>query len=422
MVRQMGKKAWEGRNLDLPIRETPAGSVHVQLFRDAIPGGPGDSTETNAYWTAFVSFSALSGRVKLLDVEFSVDKTSLNEGTKFMHVASFLLVQSSHIPIDEQVDGDSHIQNAYHDGDARLRFQAKHSTFNIVRGFGEEEAAGREKGDWFEPGRARCAIQILAYGSGIALMLRCKSCQLSIKARVGTSMTQAIAERRVEINENVGTKGPSASGFAAGNGWLAALKVLLGEAHQDDQLQDSEGRSALSWASGNGQVDTTRLLIDRTDANLKDNQGRTALSWAAENGHEETVDMLLRSNATLAEDNQGRSPLWWATECGHAFVVQLLLEHWPDIDFESPDNEGEKLLLAAAEKGYSAVLRVLVQELIKRRGGPDTDASFRAVLSSMIGAAKKGWLVYVRVLMESNVIRNPASAYNDPLFCAGEHG
>ncbi|KAJ4863715.1 ankyrin repeats (3 copies) domain-containing protein [Trichoderma breve] len=91
--------------------------------------------------------------------------------------------------------------------------------------------------------------------------------------------------------------------------------------------KDHSARTPLSWAAGNGQESTMRLLLEE-DANTNlpyDYYGQTPLSWAARNGHESIVRLLLENGAAInSKDESNRTPLSWAAKNGHAAIVELL--------------------------------------------------------------------------------------------------
>ncbi|KAL6693023.1 ankyrin repeat-containing domain protein [Trichoderma pleuroticola] len=112
------------------------------------------------------------------------------------------------------------------------------------------------------------------------------------------------------------------------------------------------GRTPLSWAAENGYIEVLRLLLMRedADANLKDADCRTPLSRAAEKGHAEVVDVLLRhgADANLA-DGDGMTPLWRAVENVHKQVVRRL----------APVDTVTLLLLT--QEGNQAAISLLLQ-------------------------------------------------------------
>ncbi len=57
----------------------------------------------------------------------------------------------------------------------------------------------------------------------------------------------------------------------------------------------SNSRTPLSWAAENGCVAVVKLLLatGKTEVDSKDNNGRTPLRWAVENGHIAVIQVLL---------------------------------------------------------------------------------------------------------------------------------
>ena len=74
----------------------------------------------------------------------------------------------------------------------------------------------------------------------------------------------------------------------------AKNNLLLGMPFAMDS-KDSYGRTALSWASGNGHEAVVKLLVEKgSELDSKDSNGQTALLWASENGREAVVKLLAR--------------------------------------------------------------------------------------------------------------------------------
>ncbi|RPA88902.1 hypothetical protein L873DRAFT_1724107 [Choiromyces venosus 120613-1] len=86
----------------------------------------------------------------------------------------------------------------------------------------------------------------------------------------------------------------------------------------------------LSWAAGNGEVEVVKMLLEWTGIcpDLPDQPGRTALSWAAGEGYRKVVELLLTRADVNAEyvDSEGRSPLNWALKNRHEGVAAVLRE------------------------------------------------------------------------------------------------
>lgn len=139
--------------------------------------------------------------------------------------------------------------------------------------------------------------------------------------------------------------------WAAANGWKEYLEQRKGIGLYN--AADSSGRALLSWAAGNGQVETTKLILEDPDVdiNAKDEEGRTALSWAAANACDATTKLLFAQADRIEPDESdvhNRSPLSWAAEHGCLEVVLLLLNFKPHsshnlgrvaITLDTPDDE-----------------------------------------------------------------------------------
>lgn len=68
-------------------------------------------------------------------------------------------------------------------------------------------------------------------------------------------------------------------GLSYACGSLAVVEAILSTGSVNVNHRDHNGRSALSWAAGYGNVDVVKLLLSRgADARLVDNGGRTAFS------------------------------------------------------------------------------------------------------------------------------------------------
>ena len=142
----------------------------------------------------------------------------------------------------------------------------------------------------------------------------------------------------------------------------------------------SSGRTALSWAAGNGHEGVVRLFLGPQFVHPGSNgrrwgkaaraagqllgrryvspdssseSGRTPLSWAAENGHEGIVKLLLAQGDVNpnSSSKDGQTPLSWAALNGHEGIVKLLLGR-KDVNPDTPDTMyGQTPLLCATDNG-----------------------------------------------------------------------
>lgn len=157
----------------------------------------------------------------------------------------------------------------------------------------------------------------------------------------GTALTYARSKSAIVLlmsssNHCIDAKdmyGRTQLSYAAAQGDLECVTYMIDQLGADPDTRDLMGRTPLSYAAEKGELEILRLLINSCETNLDDpnNDGKTPLSYAAENGQSAVVDVLLRSG--LAEpdrpDARGRPPLSYAVEEGHPEVVRLLLSLTP---------------------------------------------------------------------------------------------
>ena len=187
--------------------------------------------------------------------------------------------------------------------------------------------------------------------------------------------------------------------MAAYFGVYEAVTGLL-EHWQNVDLNDTNGRTPLSYAAGNGHEAVVKLLLDKgADAEAREgNYGRTPLLWAAVNGHEVVVKLLLdtrRVDVNLM-DRDGRTPLWHAAENRHDAVVKVLLGT-EGIDSNSKDEYGRTVLLWAAEKGYETIVKMLLAV-----GSTDLNSKDKDGLTPLIWAIRRGKEAVVELLLSTS--------------------
>ncbi|KAF7171886.1 hypothetical protein CNMCM6106_006240 [Aspergillus hiratsukae] len=181
---------------------------------------------------------------------------------------------------------------------------------------------------------------------------------------------------------------------AASNGHEAVVQVLL-QAGVDPDIEDIDGRTALSRAAENGHDAVVKLLlgylasIDREDCN-----NRTALLWAARHGHDITVRILLEAGAEPASSDHeyGWTALSWACFNGHLEVTRLLLEAGANPDYQ--DINGWTPLSFAVENERVEVVQLLLDR------GADMDMIHNDGLFALAVAAENGSQTMVTMLLE----------------------
>jgi ankyrin repeat domain-containing protein 50 len=182
----------------------------------------------------------------------------------------------------------------------------------------------------------------------------------------------------MDPNSKDGTYGRSAISWAAGQGFDDVVKLLIKNIGgflnikllflKGSQVNsvDRYGRTALVYAVWNGHVAVVkRLLRAGARIDLADDIGGTALSYAVCNGHNDILKLHFKkgTKADLADDiilELFRS----AVEKDHEDVVKLLLETGK-VDPELKDRNGQTPLSSAVERGSVAVVQVLLAEGVK---------------------------------------------------------
>lgn len=156
--------------------------------------------------------------------------------------------------------------------------------------------------------------------------------------------------------------------YASYLGFADVIGQLNEQSCEEIDLQDSWGRSSLSWAAERGHNAVVRLLLEtnKVDLNSKDRYGRTPLSYAAGNGHKAMVMLLLGTNNVDldSKDSFGQTPLIRAAGSGHEVVVMLLLEilETNEVDLDSKDSSGRTPLTYAALRRHEALVLLLEKD------------------------------------------------------------
>ena len=235
----------------------------------------------------------------------------------------------------------------------------------------------------------------------------------------------------VDLNSKDGTYGRSALSWAAGNGLDIIVKLLIkgsrstmmgiirlpfGEGAEVDSA-DRYGRTPLSYAVWGGHVAVVKLLLKKgARVDSMDEIGATPLSYAVCNGHKGVVRLLLK-NGTQADsvDNIGKALLLSAAEKGHEAVVNLLLEKGANL--ESKDHGGWTPLQWAAENGHEAVVKLLLEK------GAELESKNKNGWTALWLAAENGHEAVVKLLLEKGAeLESKDHGGWTPLQWAAENG
>ncbi|CAE7728154.1 ANKRD17, partial [Symbiodinium sp. KB8] len=159
----------------------------------------------------------------------------------------------------------------------------------------------------------------------------------------------------------VDTDGFSALMWASERGHMDILRLLL-QAGANKDLVCTGGSSALLRACLAGHLEAVRLLLaSRARVDLADVHGCTALHLAAREGDAEILELLLKAGSEKdSVSNHGLSALMAASRRGHVEVVRLLLEVTADMNLSTHD--GCKAMTFACDDDRVEILQLLVQQ------------------------------------------------------------
>ncbi|KAJ7616947.1 ankyrin repeat-containing domain protein [Mycena polygramma] len=102
---------------------------------------------------------------------------------------------------------------------------------------------------------------------------------------------------------------------------------------EDLSVGDTEGWTALHWASFKGSATVRELLLEcGAPINVRDSHHWTPLFWASFNGDIEALTSLLARGADhLVKDISSWTPLQWAVSCRHRSIIEALFKHHASI-------------------------------------------------------------------------------------------
>jgi len=157
----------------------------------------------------------------------------------------------------------------------------------------------------------------------------------------------------------------------------------------DSNSVDADGRSALSWAVGNGNLAAIRSLIaHKADINLKDRNGRNALASAVFRQDDQVLDFLLSKGAKPNILSSGVAegievaPLHLACIAKNIQLVTTLIRHGANPNL--PDSVGVTPLHWAADSDEVDTMKFLISK------GGDLEAVADSHWTILMGAAYAG--------------------------------
>ena len=169
------------------------------------------------------------------------------------------------------------------------------------------------------------------------------------------------------------------------------------------------GRTRLMYAAQKGNKARVEWLLKRgARLELADSDGFTALAWASTLGYTEVVELLLGKGALAS--GASNPPLFYASRNGYSDIVRMLLEHGAAPNW--PTEEGDTPLSAAAEHGRVEVARLLLQK------GALVDAACLDGATPLYFAAQNGYKEVVELLLARGADVNGATPKWTPLYGA----
>jgi ankyrin repeat protein len=117
------------------------------------------------------------------------------------------------------------------------------------------------------------------------------------------------------------------------------LKGLFERGFDAPNIRDGKGNSLLMLASYNGQLETTRVLLEHGgDPQLANDMGQIPLAGAAFKGNTAMAQLLIEYGADVnARMPDGKTPLMFAAMFNRLEIIDLFLEHGADASLQSGD-------------------------------------------------------------------------------------
>ncbi len=123
------------------------------------------------------------------------------------------------------------------------------------------------------------------------------------------------------------------------SGDAARLQGLFERGFDAPNIRDGKGNTLLMLASYNGQLETTRVLLENGgDPQLVNDMGQIPLAGAAFQGNLEMARLLIEYGADVnARMPDGKTPLMFAAMFNRTEIIDLLLAHGADASLQTND-------------------------------------------------------------------------------------
>jgi ankyrin repeat protein len=185
----------------------------------------------------------------------------------------------------------------------------------------------------------------------LPLHMAAAACDATVLKKVVAVMARTDRRTMTDVRDQ---RGQQAMHYAAGEGNLEVMRVLVSKHNASIRAADNEGITPLLVAAMSGQATSIRPLVVElgADPHEADDAGMTALHHAAANGHVECIAALVDLGANVDAElpsgtrlTAGASPLHLAACEGHAACVSELVRRGARV--ETRDKQGWTALLYA---------------------------------------------------------------------------
>ncbi len=180
-----------------------------------------------------------------------------------------------------------------------------------------------------------------------------------------TPLLYAAANGQLEIVKLLLEKGAAVNAKASYNTIHQTATPLIGATKVSSDYEslgfDPLPGSRVATTKKQGYLELVKALLEKgASIDLKDNFGRTALYYATNNGQAEVVKLLLEKGATVdAKENRGITPLLMATQNKDVEIIKLLLAKGADPNAAMKGDKPWTAITLAEVNDFKEVLELL---------------------------------------------------------------
>lgn len=205
--------------------------------------------------------------------------------------------------------------------------------------------------------------------------------------------------------------------LASGNIEIATLLVKNG-AHLN--IKGKSGITPLLKATIIGNIQLITLMLERgANPNSAPDNGVTPLLIASGNENIELMTLLLNTGANPDATNaiwRGLTPLMWSIDRGNIELVTLMLEKGAN-----PNNPSNERLTPLAMAEYHNNIELMIL-LLKYGANPNATDTTRKGPTLLMGAARRGDIELVKLLLEKGADSNVIFRFNKAIDFARRKG